>query len=496
MTKLVILGGGTAGWLAALLMREAYADIDICVVESEDIGILGAGEGTTPDFVQVLNYCGIEIADIVKHCDGTLKLGISFQNWRGNNDDYFHEFAAPLDTPIQWKAYYSVLAENKIIKPIQLAYQLASKYKTPFSLTPENTLVSHNPFALHFNARKLAKFLGDIAAKRRVTRVEGIMTRVHAHGDDRIKCLELEDGQMISGDFFFDCSGFARLLIGKHFQSSWISYRDYLPMDSAVPFFIPHNNKPVKPMTEAIAMSSGWIWKIPVRERYGCGYVFDSRYISAESALEEASELFGQSLESPRTFRFEAGTYEQCFVKNCLALGLAQGFIEPLEATSIWVTCGIINSFLRNDLLHNHDDTSRELFNRRCRDRNQIVMEFIQHHYITDRSDSPFWKEFTSTNTVLPQVRQRIEHWNKFGLLGQQSLAGFPPYGQARPEMFEVLSWLQVSHGLGHLSAAAFRHLDQNVNVEGQPDHVMESVVHTVKKCVDHDLYLKHVGDW
>jgi tryptophan 7-halogenase len=496
MTKVVILGGGTAGWLTALLLREAYADVDICVIESEDIGILGAGEGTTPDFIQVLNYCGIQISDIIKHCDGTLKLGISFQNWRGDGDDYFHEFAAPLDNPRQWKAYYSVLVENKNIKPIQLAYQLASKFKTPFSLTPESTLLSHNPYALHFNARKLAKFLSGLAEQRRVTRVEGIMTRVHAHSNDNIKCLELGDGQMIHGDFFFDCSGFARLLIGKHFQSPWISYRDYLPMDSAVPFFIPHDNAAVRPMTEAIAMSSGWIWKIPVRERYGCGYVFDSRYITSDEALKEASEFFGQPLESPRTFRFEAGTYEQCFIKNCVALGLAQGFVEPLEATSIWVTCGIINGFLRNNLLHNHDDDSRTLFNQRCRDRNQIVLEFIQHHYITDRSDSAFWREFSDVNTVLPQVRRRLDHWKNFGLLGQQSLAGFPPYGQMRPEMFEILSWLQVSHGLGHLPAAAFRHLDQSVPIKGEPDQTMESVALTVKQCVDHDLYLKHVGDW
>lgn len=495
MTQLVVLGGGTAGWLTALLANKYYPDVPVTVIESDEIGILGAGEGTVPDFTEILSWLDIGFEDIIKHCDGSLKLGISFVNWRGDGQDYFHEFSNPEMPTQRWKSYCNLLGNNKSIKTIQGAFQLARQRKTPFTVDRHGNLVRHNPFALHFNARKLAAYLQKLANQRGVQRVEGKVIKVHDDDSGNITALELNDGVRVSGDFFFDCSGFARLLVGRHFGTEWISYREHLPMNTAMPFFVPHKNRDIIPQTEAIAMSSGWVWKIPVRDRYGCGYVFDNRYITEQQALEEIRDKFGQDLESPKTFRFEPGTFRDTLINNCLAVGLAQGFVEPLEATSIWVFCTIVQTFFKNNMLYDRDPQCVELYNTKCRERNAIVMEFLQHHYITDRKDTPFWREFRTTNKVLPSVATRIEFYKRHGIVGSGSLAGYPPYNQNIPEMFETLSWLQVSQGLGHFDAKPFQIMDKRIPEHNQYEQLTQEISTVVRQCVGHDRFIEFCCD-
>lgn len=486
MKNIVVLGGGTAGWLAALLVNRTYPEFTVTVVESEDIGILGAGEGTVPDFVTVLDFLGIPVAQIIKHCDGTLKLGIRFENWLGNGNHYFHEFTNNLQdaSDTRWPAYYQKFSNDESIKPLQLNYQLACQGLTPFTVDDQCI----TPFALHFNARKLAVFLREVAQDRGVLRREGRMVAVKSHENTDIQALVLENAQEIPGDFFFDCSGFARLLIGKHYQTPWLSYQQHLPMDSAMPFFIPHDNTNILPQTSAIAMNSGWVWKIPVRDRYGCGYVYDSRFLDQDTALKELEEYFKVPIHSPKTFRFRAGTYENCLVRNCLAVGLSQGFIEPLEATSIWTTCLTINSLLVNDLINHCSSYAAEMFNARARERNQTVVDFLWLHYFKARRDTPFWAQFDKVNEPLPKIICRVLHWAEYGLLPNQNLDPLPT---SQEKMFETVSWLQVSEGMEHFRKEPFRRL---LNYWPDPRNTMveleQSIQYALTKAVHHDKFI------
>ena len=494
MEKVVILGGGTAGWLTALLVKRAYADCEVTVIESEEIGILGAGEGTVPDFVQVLQYLQIPVEDIIKHCDGTLKLGIQFENWNGDGKSYFHEFAAPVENDFNyWHALYDTISQSQDIGDLQLGYQLAKQNLSPVLIDNWRGHISTVcPFALHFNARRLAKFLREVAEKRDIQRVEGRMTSVISAENGDIQSLRLDGDRDLSGDFFFDCSGFARLLIGQHYGVKWISYRDHLPMDTALPFFLPHDND-VAPQTTATAMSSGWVWKTPVRDRYGCGYVFDSRYITEEQALRELEQAIQQPIDSPKTFRFNAGGFEHSLVNNCMAVGLSQSFIEPLEATSIWVACLNLNTFLVNNLLNLRTPRAVELFNNKARERNQTVVDFLYQHYLTKRQDSTFWREFREVNKPVQSVLDLIEHWRDYGIVARQALMSPPPHGSTAFDLFHVISWLQVSAGLGHLEPAAFERLKHSFDDTGQTKIIAQHIRHTTSQALSHQALLQRL---
>lgn len=361
MKKFIILGGGTAGWLTALYVKKFIPYSEVVVVASSNIGILGAGEGTTPHFTEFMRLLEVPIEGIFEHADGTKKLDITFTNWTGEG----------------------------------------SKYSNPFW---------EGKYALHFNANKLANYLQSIAIERGITHIDDEMISIVSHENGNIKELTMKSGQPIEGEFFFDCSGFHRLLIGKHFGSEWESYADRLPCKRAIPFFVPHDNKDLPEHTEAIALSSGWMWKIPVKDRYGCGYVFDSDFITDEQAVQELEEHLGFKIEPPRIFNFSAGAYKRTWIKNCVAIGLSAGFTEPLEATSIWIAIMSLRE-VGNKIqgIITGDERIHEQYNTEVSSRNSDTVDFLQLHYMTNRNDSPFWKTFRQKNTVTPVVQAFLE---------------------------------------------------------------------------------------
>ena len=455
--NIVILGGGTAGWLTALLVKQFYPTDNITVVESKDIGVLGAGEGTVPHFIQVLDFLGIPVSDLVKQTKATLKLGIEFRNWHGDGTSYHHMFQASPD--LNWHACDTtfkgfMMDAVSVCKDVEVsdAYlhtKLTKESKVPFAYAnnlfaqdqdPITRLNNYGSFGLHFDARLLADYLCSYATRNGIRHVIGNVQEVK--GDDKeVTGLVLEE-RTIPCDFIFDCSGFARLVVGKHFKSEWISYTEQMPLDTAMPFFIPHDDKNIKPQTTAIAMKYGWVWQIPVQGRYGCGYVFDSSYITEEEALLEVKEIFGE-VESPRTFKFKAGMYKDTYVGNSLAVGLAQGFIEPLEATSIWTSCVNLIQFLRNDGINSKAQAFRDAYNEQCYDRNHEVVEFLHLHYLTKRNDSDFWKNFKN-KTVTPERLQK-----KLALWKDMPITEFDRFG----ELFLTSSWIQVANGTRVVSA-------------------------------------------
>ncbi len=490
--NIVILGGGSAGWITALLVQYYYPDHKITLIESDSIGILGAGEGTTPHFVEFLQKINISIFDLVKNCKATLKHGINFENWNGDGEKYFHSFGSD-NILEEWNSFFasSHLSEDLPVDELNFGNRVTQQKKVGFSCSsktanlekPTLTLTKHANFALHFDARLLAQYFRKVAESRGVIRVEGELNSIDVDEHKNIKQLQLINGANVDCDFVFDCSGFARLLIGKFFQTEWVSYEKYLPMNTALPFFIEHDGD-VKPQTDAVAMKYGWVWRIPVEGRYGCGYVFDSNYITEEQAIQEAEEYFDQKLISPKTFKFKAGTFKETLVKNCMAVGLAQSFVEPLEATSIWVSYLNLDDFLSSDGIFVKSLSFNKRFNERCLGRNNEVRDFLYLHYFTQRNDSLFWQEFKQKHPMIERVREVLELINE------------NEYSNIETNYFANASWIQVSDGLKLLNNNLFKHrMDRidKMSIGNYKQAFLKNQEAMAKTCLSHKQFLEYL---
>jgi tryptophan halogenase len=402
--EIVVVGGGTAGWLTALFLHEKfknYNDINITVIESSDIGILGAGEGTTPSFVEFLEFINIDPNLIIKKARGTIKQGIKFTNWHGDNTSYFHPFNEGKFTPTPLVTDLAKGYDDNLDN-ICLSFHASEANKLKFKQN-NNTMTIEGNFALHFDARALADLLKEIGTQRGIKLIDDIVESFKQDNLGNITAINLKSQKSKECDFVFDCSGFSRLIIGKLYQSEWISSSNILPADKAFPFFLPPDDDFIPPYTEAIAMSSGWVWKIPVQGRYGCGYVYDSTYLTDEQAKQEIINNF-KNATFPREipFKFSAGYYKDTWVNNCVALGLSSGFFEPLEATSIWNTVQSLVFLTESCLLGiiNNDKSYKDYYNDVCNTNNKMTENFLQLHYLTDRNDSEFWRQFRIKNEI------------------------------------------------------------------------------------------------
>lgn len=493
--NIVVIGGGTAGWLTALLARNYYPQMKITLIESKEIGILGAGEGSTPYILNILNQLNIPIKDLIIHADATIKNGIRFINWNGDDKEYFHNFSliSELNNINNFNVLIEQLSRSDDIDDINFSSKLSRDGLVPYLFGKQNTYLGQNSIdqlislgnhSLHFNANKLAKFLSELASKRNINHIEGKVTQIKNDEDGYITSLKIDTlRDEIPVDFVFDCSGFARLVIGKHYKTKWKSYSDVLPLDSAIPFFIEHDND-IQTETKAIAMKAGWVWQIPVTGRYGCGYVYDSNFINADQALDEAQNLFNRKLTVPKNFKFKAGTYEKTLVKNCLAVGLSQSFVEPLEATSIWIALVNLDKFLNHNAIFRRSQVFEDKFNLGCLQRNDDVKEFLYLHYITKRQDSEFWKTFSHSSPMYKEIKEKIELLSQY-----QSI----DYMIGESKMFAPSSWIQVSAGLGLFDREKYLELYSMVDVKFSADlhaFVMKKHERYLNTCLSHKNFV------
>jgi len=402
MYQYVVVGGGTAGWLTALSLKKFMPYSDVTVIASSELGILGAGEGTTPHFMDLLKDLDIPESDLYEHAKATVKNGINFTNWNGDDKDYFHPF---------WEGQY----------------------------------------ALHFDANLLAKYLQGVGRSRGVKLIDDIVSDINEDSRGCIKSLTLRSGNVVDTDFVMDCSGLRRLIIGNHYKSPWNSYTKHLPAKRAMPFFIDHDGN-IPDYTGAVAMKYGWMWRIPVQGRYGCGYVFDSNFITDEQAKEEVEQLLGHEITVPRFFDFEAGSYDKTWIKNCIAIGLASGFTEPMEATSIWIQVKSLQLLKEYIPMYIRDgERAVEKYNNVVRNFNSDLMIFIHLHYLTKRTDSEFWTTFKERNQT-PEFILRLRDMNKDNVTNQDldklHLAN-PEKSEDYMKSYYINSWLTVAEGVG-----------------------------------------------
>jgi tryptophan halogenase len=439
MKKVVIAGGGTDGWMVAALLSKTMGKVlDIRLIESDEIGTVGVGEATIPPLVQYHQLCKISEKEFMAATQATFKLGIAFENWRDVNEDYIHSFGNTGTD--HWTAGFQHLWLSGQRKGLATDYgdyclELRAAKENKFAHLPKNGL----NYAYHIDAMLYAKFLRAFSEENNATRVEGKIVKVNVDPDTGfITSLTLESGEEIEGDLFVDCTGFRGLLIEQTLHAGYEDWSHWLPCDSAVAVQTASTG-PAIPYTRSIAREAGWQWRIPLQHRVGNGMVYCSRYISDDEARETLlANVEGDLLTKPLVIKFRPGQRLKQWSKNCVAVGLASGFLEPLESTSIHLiqrnTMRMLRMFPQDRIVQADVDE----FNRQARFDIETIRDFIILHYcVTNRQDTPFWRY--CRNMELPDtLAHRIKLFRETGRVFR-----------IQNELFAENSWIQVMLGQG-----------------------------------------------
>jgi len=414
--KLTIIGGGSAGWMSALFLKKRYPHFDITVVNSSKLDILGAGEGTVGNSSFAFDYMELDAFEFIKRTKSSIKTGVRFTGWN-KDTDYFMGLA-PMAYEENKNLYPKVVAtavkEYGSLNRLNMYYRQAFDDRLPFkkeNLTSkyfsDSSFIWKMWVAWHFDARLLAAFLAEKAEERGVTVIDNIVSDFKSNDSGNINKIIFEDDSELDCDFVIDCTGFQRLVIGKYFKSDWVDYKEYLPLDTGLAFMLPVKEN-LPPYTELIAMDAGWVFNIPLQHRTGAGYLYASKYISEEDAIKEIKNKYGD-VQIIKKFNFNAGHYKESWIKNCIAIGLSSGFLEPMEATTIHGTIRMLYKLVDTIDLENYSDQDVIYFNNHLHSFYADCRDFIAIHYITNREDTPFWKNFLQDNKISNNLKIFLE---------------------------------------------------------------------------------------
>lgn len=396
-----VIGGGTAGWLTALtLVKIPKHNSQVYLVESKTIPTVGAGEGSTPQIVFLLKYLGIDLDEFYEKAWATKKYGVTFDNWLNKKESFNHIF----------------INERNI------------------------------DYAYHFDSEYIIQFLKKKAIENGVVYIQDD----YINSDKNGVCIEhinLKENGKLRANFVFDCTGFRRQIIGKEYKSKWIDTTKYLPVNAAIPFTRKSKkiDKEEATYTKAVALKHGWLWTIPLQGRIGCGYVHDGNLVSEEDARLEVEEYFGEKVFSqfsrPRIF-FKSGYFEKPYIGNCMAIGLSASFFEPLEATSIMLTCMQLDKFIANRSVHIEHTEYTRFFN----SVNNQILAFIFYHYMGVREDSEFWRGFK--NRQRPELLKELTKPNGVFDLTKSEYKKILNIKDKKEIVFDLQSWKTFSKQL------------------------------------------------
>ena len=444
--NIVIVGGGTAGWMAAAAMAKVFGRaVSIRLVESEEIGTVGVGEATVPALGHFNRMLEINEAEFMRQVQGTFKLGIEFVDWGRIGDRYMHGFGTTIGADFggqPFHQYWIKARQAGRAKDIG-AYTLHTmagplgKFMTSASDVPASSPLADIAYAYHFDAGLYARYLRRYAENLGVRRTEGKVKQVIQRPDDGfIDTVVMENGEKISGDLFIDCSGFRGLLIEQTLKAGYEDWSHWLPCNSAVAAPC-ENVGPPTPFVRCTAREAGWTWRIPLQHRTGNGYVYSNKYISDDEAANNLlGWLDGRALGNPRVLRFTPGRRNKVWDKNVVAIGLASGFLEPLESTSIYLIQSAINRLLSLFPDREFDQSTIDRYNAQAAFEIERIRDFIILHFCaTERSDTPFW-DYCRTMSLPEPLANTIRLFRDTGR-----------YYRNADELFGQLSWVQVMVG-------------------------------------------------
>jgi tryptophan halogenase len=481
--KVVIAGGGTAGWCAAAgLSRMLGPLLDITLVESADIGIIGVGEATIPTIRTFHAACSIDEQDFMKATNATFKLGIAFENWAHDGDRYFHSFGSIGKSPglVPFYNLWLEARERGSNYPLDdFSLELKAARAGKFQIH-KNLQIG---YAYHLDAVLYGKYLRKQSEAVGVKRIEGEITGVQQNAETGfITSLTLASGEVVEGDLFIDCTGFRGLLIEQTLKAGWEDWSHWLPTDRAMAVQT-QLNEPIAPYTKAIAHGEGWRWRIPLQNRVGNGMIYCSAYLADDQAEDRLQRLLGEpTANAPRLIKYKTGRRRAFWEKNCIAMGLSSGFIEPLESTSIHLFQRSVAHLVQYFPFFGVTETLARHYNDLSLKELEYARDFVILHYkLNARTDSDFWKD-RAAMSVPDSLQARIDLFRESGVTFQGG-----------GELFRVDSWVQVMMGQG-LQPGGWHRLAGLMSQEdlgGALDGLKKTVDHTVAQMMTHDAFVK-----
>lgn len=472
--RIAILGGGTAGWMAACLFAKAWPAAAIDVIESPAIGIVGVGEGSTPQLRAFFATLGIAEAEWMATCNATYKAGIEFRGWseRPGFERYFHPFASALDPHTQPQFHYNTLARRTghdvPAHPDRFFVNTAIARAGLAPLTPERFPFDIG-YGYHFDAHLVGAFLGEYAVGRGVRHLQHRIVDVVVGEDGHVAYLVAEGGETIVADLFVDCSGFASVIAQQALGVCFLPFGENLFNDRAVVMPTPRPERGIAPQTVATALANGWAWSIPLTNRTGNGYVYASGYCSPDEAEAQLRAHLGVGDDvTARHLTMKVGRVEQSWVGNCLAVGLAQGFIEPLEATALHIVQATVEGFIRAWEDGGRTPQHRDRFNADIARRYEGVRDYIVCHYrLNQRRDTPYWRDNAGHDHLSDDLKAIMTAWFTGGdvtaEIDRRGIAGY----------YAPLSWECLLAGYGTFpDNARLRPAEDRVDLPGLDEFI------------------------
>jgi tryptophan halogenase len=484
--RIAILGGGTAGWMAASILARALPGTGcvITVIESPEIGTVGVGEATIPPIIDLLRFLNINEGDFVKHTQSTYKLGIKFTDWPCAGHSYWHPFGA-FGSMINLRPFFHAWQKARAaglaprFNDFSLCAALGDAGKFRFPDLAAQGPVAGLRYALHFDASLVAQYLRSYAERLGVVRLQRTVAQATLREDGFLDDIIFNDASRLQADLYIDCSGFRGVLIEGALETGYLDWSAVLPCDRAVaiPTELP---KARPPYTEANARTAGWRWRIPLQHRVGNGYVYSSANISDTQALDDLLSAVGEKpTADPRFLRFVTGRRKLLWNRNCVALGLASGFLEPLESTSIHMVMSGTYKLLEHFPNTSFAQANIDSYNSELIQEVERIRDFIVLHYLTGRTDTPLWA-YCQSMKLPDSLLQRIELYKRTGRVRYK--AG---------ELFTDLSWFYIFEGIG-VSPESYDPLMDVVN-KNQFREILDSLAqsHTLaaEGVPSHDSY-------
>jgi tryptophan halogenase len=469
-----VLGGGTSGLISALILKARFSNLDVTVIKSSEIGIIGVGEGSTEHWSSFMKICGISINELIKETDATFKTGIKFVNWNGDNDYYFHSLHSSFghESPTGFPFIYSHMIANGYNHHDVIPKNIHESVHT------ESFETSVNQF--HFNTFKLNEYLLKLCHLRSIKIIDAKIDEVIINEAGCVSYLLDESKKKYFSDFFIDCSGFKRVISSK-LGAKWIDCKKYLPMNAAIAFpterleIIPSN-------TISTAMSAGWMWRIPTQGRFGNGYVYNDDFLTEDQAIKEAQSVFDQPIEIGKKIKFSAGYVDKFWIGNCVSLGLAGSFVEPLEASSIGTSIQQSISLANHLVFWEQGDVATSAqYNKEFENVCKNIIDFVQLHYFTKRRDSEFWKSCQDL-TMTDFNKETLE-------IFKNSLPSHVFFSKPYL-MFRDQNWLLVMHGLGMLNKEKIQNI---LNFQNEDiTFAANDAIKTYKEWEEKQLFVSH----